>query len=178
MSRFLLRLPEVVPDLEHRLVGRPTVNASLISGGSAPNVVPDRCTVDIDRRIIPGETDPDAVRAPFLALVEQISSEHPEVEIDVVLREWTDAAESDPAASIVGLALDAVDAETGSRPQIVGFTGITDARFYINEVGIPTVIMGPGSLDVAHTADESVPVDQLVAAARAYARMFVGFCGV
>ena len=40
---------------------------------------------------------------------------------------------------------------------------------------IPTVICGPGSLTVAHTADESVPVDELVAGARAYARMFAAF---
>ena len=40
MARYLLRLPEVLPDLEHPLCGRPTVNAALIEGGSAPNVVP------------------------------------------------------------------------------------------------------------------------------------------
>ncbi len=59
----------------------------------------------------------------------------------------------------------------------VGFTGITDARFYINDVQIPTIILGPGSLSVAHTANEWVLVDDLVAAARIYARIFVGFLG-
>ena len=58
MARYLLRLPEVLPDLEHPLTGRPTVNAALIAGGSAPNVVPDRCEVDVDRRIVPGEATP------------------------------------------------------------------------------------------------------------------------
>ncbi len=68
-------------------------------------------------------------------------------------------------------------AETGVVPADRGFTGITDARFYINEAAIPTAIVGPGSLTVAHTADESVPVAELVTAARAYARIFVGFLG-
>jgi acetylornithine deacetylase/succinyl-diaminopimelate desuccinylase family protein len=175
MARFLLRLPEVLPDRDHALVGRPTVNAALISGGSAPNVVPDRCEVDIDRRIVPGETDPDEVRAPFLELVRSLRAEHPEVEIEVVLREWTDAAEVSADSDIVRLAADAVEAATGARPELVGFTGITDARFYINEAHIPTVICGPGSLTVAHTADESVAVDELVAGARSYARMFAAF---
>ena len=178
MSRFLLRLPEVLPDLEHPLVGRPTVNAALIEGGSAPNVVPDRCTVDIDRRVIPGETEPAKVRAPFLALVESLRAAHPEVEIEVELREWTDAAEAPIDSRIAALARDAVERETGARPADVGFTGITDARFYINQAKIPTVIVGPGSLTVAHTADESVAVDELVAAARSYARIVVGFCGI
>ncbi|MGZ5292502.1 MAG: M20 family metallopeptidase [Actinomycetota bacterium] len=178
MSRFLLRLHEVIPDIEHRLVGRPTVNAALIHGGSAPNVVPDRCTVDIDRRVIPGETDPEQVRAPFLALVDSLRETHPELLIEVELREWTDAAESPAGSAIAALAREAVERETGARPSDVGFTGITDARFYINEAKIPAVILGPGSLSVAHTADESVPVTELVAAARAYARIAVGFCGV
>ena len=42
MSRFLLRLPEALPHRVHPLVGAPTVNVALVSGGSAPNVVPDR----------------------------------------------------------------------------------------------------------------------------------------
>ena len=58
MARFLLRLPEVVPDTVHPLCGRATVNAALIEGGSAPNMVPDRCVVDIDRRTLPGEIGP------------------------------------------------------------------------------------------------------------------------
>ena len=67
--------------------------------------------------------------------------------------------------------------ERGARPADVGFTGITDARFYINDADIPTIILGPGSLTVAHTANEWVLVDDLVAAARIYARIFVGFLG-
>lgn len=177
MSRFLLRLPEVLPDTEHPLTGRPTVNAALISGGSAPNVVPDRCQVDIDRRISPGETDPDQVRAPFSTLVDDIRRAHPEVEIEIALREWTDAAEASPDTTIAKLTRAAVGAEAGADPDFVGFTGITDARFYINQAAIPTVILGPGSLTVAHTANESIDVDELVAGARAYARIFAAFVG-
>jgi succinyl-diaminopimelate desuccinylase len=175
MARFLLRLPEVLPEREHGLVGRPTVNAALISGGSAPNVVPDRCMVDIDRRTVPGETDPETVGAPFTALVESLRTEHPEVDIEVELREWTEAAEASADTAIARIAVDAVTAVTGARPGFVGFTGITDARFYMNQAAIPTVICGPGSLTVAHSANESVPVTDLVDGARAYARMFAAF---
>jgi succinyl-diaminopimelate desuccinylase len=175
MSRFLLRLPEVLPDIEHPLVGRPTVNVALITGGSAPNVVPDRCAVDIDRRIIPGETDPERIRAPFVALVQRIREDRPEVDIDVVVREFTHAAEAPADSEIAEIARRSVAAETGRIPDGVGFTGITDARFYINDAKIPTIILGPGSLSVAHTANEWVAVDDLVTAARAYARIFATF---
>jgi acetylornithine deacetylase/succinyl-diaminopimelate desuccinylase len=76
------------------------------------------------------------------------------------------------------VAREAVAEETGAPPPFVGFTGITDARFYINDARIPTVILGPGSLSLAHTANESIGVDELLAAARVYARLFVGFLGV
>ena len=175
MCRFLLRLDEALPDIEHPLVGRPTVNAAVIAGGTAPNVVPDRCVVDIDRRVIPGETDPQAVLAPFRALAQDLHNEDPEVRIEVEVRTWTDAAEAPSASAIAKLARAAVGAETGAAAADVGFTGITDARFYLNDAAIPTVILGPGSLAVAHTANEWVAMDDLVTAARIYARIFAGY---
>ena len=83
MARFVLRLPEVLPDRVHPLTGPPTVNVALIAGGSAPNVVPDRCEVEIDRRIVPGEDDPDEVVEPFRRLVEKVAAEDPDVDIEI-----------------------------------------------------------------------------------------------
>jgi acetylornithine deacetylase/succinyl-diaminopimelate desuccinylase len=133
--------------------------------------------VDIDRRTVPGEDDPEEVLAPFRLLVDGLVKERPDTDIEISLREWTEAAETTGDSAIASLARDAIAAETGSSPSFVGFTGITDARFYINDAGIPTVIAGPGSLSLAHTANESVGVEELVEAARAYARIFVGFLG-
>jgi acetylornithine deacetylase/succinyl-diaminopimelate desuccinylase len=178
MSRLVLRLPDVLPDREHPLVGRPTVNVAIVAGGSAPNVVPDRCEVEIDRRIVPGETDPEEVMAPFHRLIEALHDEHPDLDIEVSIREWTEAAETGGDSTIAAVARNALAEETGRRPPFVGFTGITDARYYINDATIPTVILGPGSLSLAHTADESIGLDELHAGARAYARLFAGFLGV
>ena len=115
--------------------------------------------------------------APFERLADTIASEHPEVDLSFELREWTDAAEATPGSRIADAARHAVATERGTRPADIGFTGITDARFYINDARIPTVILGPGSLSVAHTANEWIAVDDLIAAARIYARIFVGFLG-
>jgi succinyl-diaminopimelate desuccinylase len=177
MSRFLLRLAEVLPDRIHPLVGAPTVNVAIVAGGSAPNVVPDRCEVEIDRRILPGEEDPEEVLAPFRRLVDELVAERPDTSIEISLKDWTEAAETTGDSAIAAIVRDAIVAETGSPPPFVGFTGITDARFYINDAHIPTVIAGPGSLSLAHTANESIGVAEMVGAARAYARIFVGFLG-
>jgi acetylornithine deacetylase/succinyl-diaminopimelate desuccinylase len=177
MARFLLRIEEVLPDRSHPLVGRPSVNASMITGGSAPNMVPDRCEVEIDRRTVPGESSPDEVRAPFDALAAAIRAEHPEVDIEITLRQWTESAEAAADSRIADEVREATTRVRGATPTDAGFTGITDARFYVNEASIPTVIFGPGSLSVAHAPDEWVLVDDLVDAARIYARIFVGFLG-
>ena len=66
-----------------RPLGPPTVNVALVAGGSAPNVVPDRCEVEIDRRIVPGEDDPDEVVEPFRRLVEKVAAEDPDVDIEI-----------------------------------------------------------------------------------------------
>jgi succinyl-diaminopimelate desuccinylase len=175
MARFLLRIEEVLPDIEHPLVGRPTVNAAMIQGGSAPNVVADRCVVEIDRRIIPGETEPGKVLEPFDRLADAIRTEHSEVDLSFAIGLWTDAAEVTGDPAIADLCRAAVREETGRAPLDTGFTGITDARFYLNDRSIPAIILGPGSLGVAHTANESVEIAQLVAAARVYARVFTRF---
>jgi succinyl-diaminopimelate desuccinylase len=177
MARFVLRATEVLPDRRHALVGSPTVNVALIEGGHAPNAVPDRCVADVDRRVIPGETFAE-VEAGFTELMARLRAEHPEVRIEASCREWTLPAEVASDSAIAELCRAAVTQERGAIPADVGFTGITDARFYVNDGSIPTVILGPGSLADAHTAGEFVAVDDLVAAARIYARVVVRFLGV
>jgi succinyl-diaminopimelate desuccinylase len=177
MSRFVLRLPEVLPERTHPLTGPPTVNVALVAGGSAPNVVPDRCEVEIDRRTVPGEDDREEVLEPFRRLVEKVAAEDPDVDIEISLKDWTPAAETTGDSAIASRSRDAIAAETGGEPPFVGFTGITDARYYINDAKIPTVILGPGTLKVAHMPNESIGVDELVTGARSYARLFVDFLG-
>jgi succinyl-diaminopimelate desuccinylase len=176
MSRFVLRVREVLPDIEHPLVGRPSVNVALIEGGHAPNAVPDLCVADVDRRALPGETLPQ-IRAGFDALAGRMRADDPAARIVCECREWTEPAEASPDSAIARVCREAVTRERGSAPPDVGFTGITDARFYINDGAIPTVILGPGSLRDAHTAGESVAVEDLVAAARIYTRAFIRFLG-
>ena len=112
---------------------------------------------------------------PFARLPDEIRAEHPEVDLLFAIRMWTDAAEVSGDPAIAELCRTAVREETGRVPLDTGFTGITDARFYLNDLSIPTIILGPGSLGVAHMANESVEIAQLEAAARIYARVFTRF---
>jgi acetylornithine deacetylase/succinyl-diaminopimelate desuccinylase-like protein len=140
-------------------------------------MVPDRCVVDIDRRTIPGETDPDTVLAPFRSLAEELRTDDPTFDLRTEMREWIRASETPSDTPIAEAIRTATASVTGSIPPDVGFTGITDARFYLNDAAIPTVIFGPGDLSVAHTADESIDIEEMVTGARTYARIFASFLG-
>jgi succinyl-diaminopimelate desuccinylase len=93
------------------------------------------------------------------------------------LHDWTPAAETAAAAPVAVAVRRAAAAELGREPADAGFTGITDARFYINEAAIPAVIFGPGSLSVAHTPNEWIDVDEVVTGARIYSRLFADALG-
>lgn len=64
----------------------------------------------------------------------------------------------------------AIEAETGRRPALRGEPYGADMRLFVNEGATPCVIFGPGRVEVAHAADEYVPLDEVEACARVLAR--------
>ena len=66
---------------------------------------------------------------------------------------------------------------TPSPSHPVAFGAASDASFY-EAAGIPTVVFGPGELRIAHCKDESVEIDEIVAAARSLAACVLDWCGV
>lgn len=65
----------------------------------------------------------------------------------------------------------------GKKAQYYGFAAVADAAF-LNLAGIPTIILGPGNLQVAHAPDEHVEIDELVDAAKVYAMAIAEWCGL
>lgn len=58
-----------------------------------------------------------------------------------------------------------------------GFTAVDDATF-LNQAGIPTITMGPGSIEIAHTANEHIEIEELMNAVKIYALTILEWCGV
>jgi acetylornithine deacetylase/succinyl-diaminopimelate desuccinylase family protein len=174
MARFVLASPDALPDRTHPLTGAPTINVSTIEGGRSFNVVPDRCEVEVDRRAVPGETLDDVV-AGIDRVLQTLANRHPGFDVSIDVKDWCEPAETADDAPIVTALRAAAGDVLGQPPDETGFTGITDARFYTNDAGVPAVLYGPGSLTVAHTANEHIALDELVDGARVYAQTFVRF---
>lgn len=152
----------------HSLLGSATLSVNTIAGGTRTNVVPDDCVLTIDRRIVPGESLEDA-RAELEAFVgdrAQITYEHAGAAFDTPEDHW-----------LVRAAVEAVGEVHGSDPPIGGLVGSSDARYYASGAGIPTIIVGPGSMDQAHVPDEWVDVRLLGMSVELYRRLALKLLG-
>ncbi|HEX4146121.1 MAG TPA: M20 family metallopeptidase [Pirellulales bacterium] len=162
---------EVVPQLNvHPLCGRPTLNVGTVQGGLSVNTVPDRATIEIDRRVSPGE-DP---RAAFDHVVDYLASAlgNPAwIEHDRPFMQTTGLADDDNGPLADNL-LKTVRSVVG-RGEKIGVPYGTNASA-TNAAGIPSVVFGPGSITEAHTADEWLALDQLALAAEVYYRFAGG----
>jgi acetylornithine deacetylase len=152
----------VVPHLsEHPLCSRPTLSVGTISGGFGVNTVPDRATIEIDRRVLPGE-DPQAALDHCLEFINTHVPVGTPVMHDVPFM-LTRGLADDANGQLAGRLGDAIRRAGGSG-KAVGVPYGTDAPHY-SATGCPTVVFGPGSIDQAHTADEWIEVAQLRTAA-------------
>ncbi len=163
MARVLATLEkyqqnEVGKLAEHPLCGRPTLSVGTIIGGLSVNTVPDRCTIEIDRRLIPGE-QPALARQHVIDFLATNTSLGEKIQHDPPFMQHTGLsdAHNHPIAERLATATRKI---TGRTPQIQGVPFGTDAFCY-DAAGVPSVVFGPGSIDQAHTADEWVPLAEV-----------------
>lgn len=153
-------------------IGSPQINVGLISGGINTNVVPDRVTFRLDRRIIPEET-PEAVEAEVRAVIAGAAKGRPAAKVDV--KRVLLARPLTPTDATMRIS-DAVCANaTKVFGETIGSNGVplyTDARLYA-EKGIPVVLYGAGPRTIeeanGHRADERLRLDDLEKATRVIA---------
>jgi len=150
----------------HPLVGKPTVAVTMISGGIKSNVIPDECVLVIDRRLIPGE-DSEVVKASFDKIASKVMAERRGTEFVVSITQYHRATEVSTSEPVVQAALEAVSKTLKVKAEPFGLPAYTDLGWIV-AAGTPGVVLGPGELSQAHTYNESVPIDELEAAAKIY----------
>jgi acetylornithine deacetylase len=163
-----------LPKRTHSLLGRPSIHASLIEGGIGMSTYPDKCTVRIERRTIPGET-PESVRRELESACSRARARQPKFRADVQVtfaQEPSDVAVDTPIVRALSAALD----DSGEPVRIEGMTAWTDAAL-LNAAGIPAICFGPGDISLAHAAEEWVSVDEIERATGVLARLVTGWFG-
>jgi acetylornithine deacetylase ArgE len=148
------------------LLGPPTLSVGRIEGGASVNTVPDRCRIEVDRRLVPGE---DASAAPG-----QLADFLRGAGIDVPFEcgpLWIHCPALGPELSgeLVTTLGQCIDAVTG-RHEVITVPYGTDAST-LAQGGIPSVVFGPGDIAKAHTCDEWVPLAEVGQAAEVLYRL-------
>jgi putative selenium metabolism hydrolase len=156
---FLMALERYGAGLpEDAVFGRASATVTGIGSSPAGNVavVPDACTIRVDRRYVPGET-PESCVAELEALVARVARETG-ADARIELLDHYPLMRTEREAALVAWRF-----------------GVNAT--FMNAAGIPSVGVGPGSERYAHTAEEHVPLAELVQASRAYARLVAELCG-
>jgi len=176
MARLVLELERdngLLGELSHPLLGSPTWNAGQIQGGTQVNIVPERCTISIDRRMIPGE-NPAEVMAGFQRTVDRFVAGNAGLRVEMEppsVQDWPlDTAED---AAIVRCT-SAVLRELGLQDAPEGVPFGSDASKF-GRAGVPAIIFGPGNIAEAHTAGEFLDLDELEKAYSVYRRLIETF---
>ena len=164
MVRIVTHLDRaLVPLLARRIDGdkRSTINIGMFHGGHNTNVVPSLCTVELDRRLLPGETVSQAFQE-LAALVAQTGE--PEDSYQMEFLTGTNGFKADENGAVVSAFKTQIARVLGKPAQFLNATGVSDGRYYADD-GIEIINFGPGSGAQGHAANESVPIAEMVQAA-------------
>lgn len=165
MARAISALEEVAISLtasaEHALLGRPSLSVGTIEGGVSVNTVPDLCTIEIDRRLLPGELPEEAYQSAIstvtsrLALQDRIEHSEP-----FIISRGLSSKRNGRLAAKLG----EISSRHGDYGKAIGVPFGTDAAPF-DAAGVPTVVFGPGDIAQAHTANEWIELQQVEQAA-------------
>ncbi|MGH2352948.1 MAG: M20 family metallopeptidase [Chloroflexota bacterium] len=167
----------IEPRLEaegHPLLTPPTLTVGRIDGGVGVNIVPERCTIEIDRRTLPRE-DPEAILAEVDALLAELMAARPGTRVEREAPFLSERGLETPLAAPVVRAVQAACRHVIGPSAAVEPEGVPYGTDATHLHGIPTVVLGPGDIAQAHSADEWVELAQVEQAAEVYFHLMQGF---
>ncbi|MEI2300561.1 M20 family metallopeptidase [Ensifer sp. MJa1] len=181
MSALWKHSEEIAARAEHKLIGRSFLLITGLSGGGYI-AVPERCTLSLIRKILPGESLDTAAAEIETAVRSAITD--PEITVEFSYPAGRDhalggtAAEIDETAAEVG-ALSASMAEAmAGRGVIEGAPFWSESPFFVNRLGVPAVYCAPGDIRNCHTYEERVEVEEYLAGVVGFAAFMARYCGV
>lgn len=154
-------------DLRNDLFEVPTASLSIakIQGGLTDDMIPDRCILTVDRRLLPSESFMSAANT-IQQVVENL--ERPEgIGVNYNVHGNFSPCLTPVQSPVVQAIINSYKTVLNKPPLIRGKSAATDASHLV-AAGIPTVIFGPGNSSFSHTANERVPLERVLLAAKIY----------
>jgi len=164
---------QLIAGERHPLLGRGSVHASLIRGGSELSSYPASCTLSIERRLLPGET-PALAEQELQEIIDRAAATDPAFRATLKAGIYRAPFEQGLDDLIVTTVRDAAASVLGAPPPLVGEWGWMDSALLAG-AGIPTVIFGPDGAG-AHADEEWVDLVSLEQCREIYIRAARSFC--
>ena len=152
----------------HKLLGQCSMSINTIQGGKAINIVPDKCSIGVDIRTLPGQNPQDIIED-FERMFAKLKQKNPQFEAQVSVVREVGALETDSNCDFVR---DFCSAVGIGETRAVGFT--TDGP-HLAALGAPVVIFGPGKPDVCHKPDEYIDLADVEKAVTFYKNLILRF---
>ena len=152
----------------HELLGGCSMSINTITGGQAMNIVPDKCSIGIDIRTVPGQNHQTIV-GDFQKIFAKLKQKNPEFDAEVSIVREVGALETDNDCGFVKEFCSAVGID---ETKAVGFT--TDGPHFA-ALGAPVVIFGPGKSELCHKPDEYIEIADVDKAVEYYKEIIVKF---
>lgn len=161
---------------KHETLGKSAISLTIISCSPGRlSIIPDLCTVSLDRRLIPGQTVEDAL-VQMETILKDIKQEDSDFEGSVRVREVEEVSYTGmrtmgrkvqppwitPADHPKVIKARAALRELGHEPELSYWDFATDGSHTAAILGIPTIGYGPGEEELAHTPKERVRLESLV----------------
>ena len=163
MGWFLAELSKLERELAartpHPLIGPPSLHAALLNGGAGLSTYSPKCTLQIERRTIPGETEAQ-VMAEINAIIDRLAAREPTFRASTKAFFVRPPFEVAREAGLVRALSSAFQSALSRAPVIVGDTPWMDSAL-TSEAGIETMVFGPGGTG-AHADEEYVEVDSMI----------------
>ena len=160
-------------NIKHRLLGSPTLSVGCINGGIAVNIIPDRCSIEVDRRLLPRETS-DSAKREILELINKLKEKNKILDIDISdPTVETIPVDTDINEKVVKTSMEACKKILG-KSKIEGVNFGCDASSFTGE-GIPSIILGPGNILQAHAENEFVDLKEVYYASEIYSQISIDF---
>lgn len=157
------------------------INVGTLRSGSWPSSVPEWLVAEGRAGMVPGEAL-DGFKTEFLAEVGRIAAGDPWMALHPPVVEWMDgqfaAAGIDADHPLVSAVAAAHRATDGADAPIEAVTYGADLRHFVLAGGMPCLMYGAGDVRLAHAPDESIGVDELLAATATLAVAIAEWCGV
>jgi acetylornithine deacetylase len=166
-------LQRILQEEKHQLVGPGSIHASVINGGRELSTYPDTCKLELERRLIPGETKKD-IEEELENLLKSLKKADNKFQGNFNITFFRAPMELDPDEMICKILRDETAKLIGKSPNFVGGSGWMDTQI-IYEKGIPALAYGPSG-EGAHAAVEWVDLDSVNKASLAQMELIKRFC--